>query len=411
MRRRSRERLPSLPLGYRFAGVSCGLKKRRGKDLALVFSDLPARVAGALTTNVVRAAPVEIAAERLRSGEARAILANSGNANAFTGAEGLRVARRLCAEAARVLGVPENAVLPCSTGPIGAPLPFAPLRKGILRAAARLSPEGFFDALEAMRTTDAFPKWSSRTLRADGRTVVVTGMAKGAGMIAPRMRTVGPGHATMLAFVLTDAALSASSLRSILREALPVSFGAIVVDGDTSTNDTVLLLANGASLPFPLRPRSRDYVRVAEAVTEVMVDLARMIVRDGEGATRVVDVVVRGARTKSDAEKVAEAIARSPLCKTAFFAGDPYVGRFVCAAGYSGARFDPSKLRVFVGPVCVAREGRPCGSARDLARARAIAARAEFVLTLDLGAGSAEARRTTSDLTPAYVRLNSAYRS
>ncbi len=398
--------LPRPPIrvaGFRFAGVCCGLKESGKRDVALIVSDRPATAAGAFTTNRVKAAPVVVGQERLKRGVVQAVLVNSGNANAYTGREGERAARQLTALAARRLGIDEQMVVPSSTGRIGVPLPLARVRRGVSQAARELREDGFYEALEGMMTTDAFPKFALQRVDIGGRTVTIAGMAKGAGMIAPHM-------ATMLAYVLTDASVSRSALGRALSVALPASFNQIVVDGDMSTNDTVLLLANGAAGNRTVTARSGEFPLFRRAVTDVMRRLARLVVKDGEGATKVIDIVVRGARSERDAARVADAIARSPLCKTAFFGGDPYAGRIVCAAGYSGARFDPAKLDVFLDDVAIVRRGVEVVRRVEKRAARIVAAD-EFTLTLDLHAGSAAARRMTSDLTVDYVRFNSDYRT
>jgi glutamate N-acetyltransferase/amino-acid N-acetyltransferase len=389
--------------GYRFAGVACGLKESGKRDIALIVSDRPATAVGSFTTNRVKAAPVVIGQERLASGRVQAILINSGNANAYTGRDGERLARELTGLVSDRLAIPERLVVPSSTGRIGVQLPRARVRRGVLAATRALGPDGFHDALDGMMTTDAFPKFGVERVRLDGRDVTIAGLAKGAGMIAPNM-------ATLLAYVLTDARVSRPALRRILAAALPESFNAIVVDGDMSTNDTVLLLANGAAGNRPLRPRAAGFADFAAAVTRLMRGLARMVVKDGEGGTKVVDIVVRGARTTRDATRVADTIARSPLCKTAFYGGDPYAGRIVCAAGYSGVRFDPAKLDVYLGDVQVVRRGVEVVSHVEQRASRVVAA-PEFTLTLDLHAGSSTAMRMASDLTVDYVRFNSDYRT
>jgi glutamate N-acetyltransferase/amino-acid N-acetyltransferase len=339
----------------------------------------------------------------VRSGRVQAVLVNSGNANAYTGSDGERVARELTRLAADRLGIAERLVVPSSTGRIGVQLPRARVRRGVAAAAASLSPDAFHDALAGMMTTDAFPKFGVETVRVNGRPVTIAGMAKGAGMIAPNM-------ATLLAYILTDAAVARPALRRLLTSALPQSFNAIVVDGDRSTNDTVLMLANGAAGNPPLTERSPGFAAFASATTRLMRALARKIVKDGEGATKVVDIAVRGARTAGEAGRVADAIARSPLCKTAFYGGDPYAGRIVCAAGYSGARFDPKKLDVWLDDVQIVRRGVEV-VARVERRASRIVAKPEFRLTLDLHAGTGTATRLASDLTVDYVRFNSDYRT
>lgn len=397
-------RRPVRVRGFRFAGIHCGLKASGRTDLALIVCDTPAVAVGAFTTNRVKAAPVVLGQERLRrSGLVQAILVNSGNANAFTGRPGEAAARETTAQVARRLGIDERHVIPSSTGRIGVPMPLDVLRKGIDEACGQLGPGAFHRALDGIMTTDAFPKFAVEKVRLDGDEVTVAGMAKGAGMIAPHM-------ATMLAYILTDAKVSRAALDRALKAALPESFNAIVVDGDMSTNDTVLLAASQKATNAVVTPRSRFFPAFAAAVARVMRLLARMIVKDGEGATRLIDVVVRGGRTTRDAQRVADAIARSPLCKTAFFGGDPYAGRVVCAAGYSGARFDPARIDVFLDDVPIVRRGVEVVREVESA-AEKVAAKAEFALTVDLHAGSGQALRIASDLTPAYVRFNSDYRT
>ena len=397
------DRYPIRIPGFRFAGVRCGLKEDGRRDVGLIVSDVPAAAAGVFTTNSVKAAPVRIGQERITGGLVQAIVVNSGNANAYTGRHGEKVARETTRLAARHLGIAERLVIPSSTGKIGIPLPFPIVRRGVEEACRLLSPDAFHDALEAMMTTDAFPKFAVERVGIDGRNVTVAGMAKGAGMIAPHM-------ATMLAYLFTDARVSRPALRRVLTTGLPQSFNAIVVDGDMSTNDTLLLLANGHAGNRVVAPGGRSYQAFADAVHRVMRTLARMIVKDGEGATKVVDIIVRGARTGRDAGRVADAIARSPLCKSAFFGGDPYAGRFVCAVGYSGARFDPAKLDIFVDDVALVRRGNSVEQQAE-ERAARVLANPEFQLTVDLHAGRATASRMASDLTTEYVTFNSAYRT
>ena len=397
------ERIAVRVPGFRFAGVACGLKESGKRDVGLIVSDRPAVAVGAFTTNRVQAAPVVIGRERLAGGRAQAILVNSGNANAYTGRDGEALARELTRLVGERLGIDEGLVVPSSTGRIGVQLPRARVRRGVVAATRALRPDGFYEALEGMMTTDAFPKFGVERLDVDGRKVTIAGMAKGAGMIAPHL-------ATLLIYVLTDAAVSRAALRRVLAAALPQSFNAIVVDGDMSTNDTVLLLANGVAGNRLLTPRSAGFGAFAAAVTRLMRQLARLVVKDGEGATKVVDIIVRGARSARDAARVADAIARSPLCKAAFFGGDPYAGRIVCAAGYSGAAFDPAKLDVYLGDVQIVRRGVEVVSRVERRASRVVAA-PEFTLTLDLHAGSSTAMRMASDLTVDYVRFNSDYRT
>ena len=389
--------------GYRFGGVACGLKQSGKRDVGLIVSERPATAVGVFTTNRVKAAPVVVGQKRLAKGRAQAILVNSGNANAYTGRDGLALARLMTRRVARRLGLDEELVVPSSTGRIGCQLPRQLVLGGVERACDDLSEDGFHRALEGMMTTDAFPKYAVETLDVGRHRVTLAGLAKGAGMIAPNM-------ATMLSYVLTDADVSRAALRKAMRMGLPGSFNAIVVDGDTSTNDTLLLLANGVAGNRRIEIGSRAFAPFAAAVGGLMRRLARMIVKDGEGATKLGDVVVRGARNAADAARVADAIARSPLCKTAFYGGDPYAGRIVCAAGYSGAHFDPAKLDVFLDDVQVVSRGTEIvGSVEK--KAGRVTAKPEFTVRLELHAGRASALRMASDLTVDYVRFNSDYRT
>lgn len=396
--------------GFRFAGVHCGIKESGRPDLALICADRPVPAALAFTTNRVKAAPVLVGLERARRRPLRlqAIVVNSGNANAFTGEQGLADARAMCRMVAAEIGIREGHVLPCSTGRIGVPLAMQAVERGIRAAARALSPDGFHCALGAILTTDAFPKFAVRHVEWNGASLTVTGMAKGAGMIAPNMRV--PPHATLLAYLFTDAKLDDAALARILRAGLPCSFNAAVVDGDTSTNDTVVLLASGAAEHPPLSPRSPLFARLQQAFREVMEELARFVVMDGEGATRLVVIDVEGARSRQDAERAADAVARSPLCKAAFHGADPYMGRVVCALGYSGAVFEPKRLRIWLDDLEVVRGGQERVAGVE-AQAMSIVAQKEFRLRIDLGAGKASSRRFCSDLTTEYVRFNSAYRT
>lgn len=401
--------------GFRFAGARCGLKESGKRDVALICSNVPAAAAAVFTTNRVKAAPVLVGIERTAAGRLQAIVINSGNANAYTGRDGLAVAREMCAIVGRELGIDERLVIPSSTGRVGVRVPRARIRAGVRAVCRQLSPGGFHDALEGIMTTDAFPKFAAEGLVIDGREITIAGMTKGAGMIAPRMTPNGRGHplyphATNLTYVMTDAAVSPAGLRRALQVALPQSFNVIVVDGDTSTNDTAVLLANGVAGNRRLTPASRAFAAFCGGVTRVMTSLARLVVKDGEGATKVIDLHVHGARQRRDAERLADAIARSPLCKAAFFGGDPYAGRLVVAAGYSGAVFDPEKMDVYFDKVQVVRRGVEIVG-RIEHRAAAVVRRPEFTVSINVHAGHAAAHRIMADLSLEYVRFNSAYRT
>ena len=388
--------------GFRFAGVACGLKARGRLDLTLIHSEVPATVAGAFTRNRVKAAPVLIAARHVQSGRAGAVVINSGNANACTGAAGRRVAIASCRAVAKALALSPYDVIPCSTGKIGVLLPAEPMVRGIRLAVGALAPGGLWRAARAMMTTDAFPKVASRRLRIGGRTVTIAGLAKGAGMIAPDV-------ATLLVCVVTDARVGAPALRRFLRDAVATSFNAITVDGDTSTNDTVLVLANGVAGNRSVAVASPDGRRLAAALAAVMGELADMVVADGEGATKRVRIVVGGARGDAAARRVGRAVAESQLVKTALFGADPNWGRIVCAAGYAGVALRPELLSVRIGGVPVLHHGEPAGPAM-VGRASAVMRAPAFTIAIDLGMGGCgSATVTTSDLSPAYVRFNSAY--
>lgn len=395
--------------GFRFAGVRAGLKASKKRDVAVIASDVPAVAAAAFTTNRVQAAPVRLGIERAVARKLQAIVINSGNANAYTGRDGMKVARHMCDVAARELGIDPKLVIPSSTGKIGVQLPVAKVERGVRSACKALSVDGFHEALEGIMTTDAFPKFAVETLVVDGCEITVAGMAKGAGMIAPRMkRQSRPAHATMLAYVMTDAAVSPAALQRALDVGLAESFNAVLVDGDTSTNDTIVLLANGVAGNTGITPRSKAFPELCGAIGRLMEQLSRMLIKDGEGATKVVDIRIRGAKSVKDAERAAEAIARSPLCKTAFFGSDPNMGRVICALGYSGAVFDPAKIDVFVDDLQVVKRGvELTGSVEKQAHAKMKAD--EFTLAIDLRAGNSVAHRVTCDLSVEYVHFNSAY--
>jgi glutamate N-acetyltransferase/amino-acid N-acetyltransferase len=400
MRVRVEKQLVVVP-GFRFAGVACGVKPSGKKDLALIVSDVPATAAAAFTTNKVKAAPVLVGQEHVKSGRLQAVVVNSGNANASTGQLGVRLAKDSCALVGRILGIDEKLVLPSSTGKIGVLPPWDRIQAGIQAACAALSPQGFWDALAGTTTTDAFPKAAIRHIAVSGKPVTVAGMAKGAGMINPNM-------ATLLCYVLTDAQVELTALRRVLEQTLADSFNAISVDRDTSTNDTVLLLANGVAGNPAIKTGGKDFQTCKTAVGEILQDLARLVVKDGEGATRVVDIFVRGAKNPADAQKVARAVAYSPLVKTAFFGGDPNWGRIACAVGYAGAVVNPNKLDITVGDIPIGRNGISTGLENEK-QAAAVMQQPEFSLTIDLHLGRGSAHVVTSDLSVGYVRFNSAY--
>ena len=393
---------PSGVPGFRFAGLVCGIKESGRKDLALIVSERPAAAAAVFTKNRIKSPSVVSGRKRVARGLIQAVVANSGNANACTGPGGLRDSEATCADAAQHLGIDPQHVLPSSTGIIGVPLPMDKIKRGIADAAAALSPDRLQDAAEAIMTTDNAPKTAASQCRIGGRTVHVAGIAKGAGMIAPNM-------ATMLCYVLTDADVAPAALRPMLRRAADSSFHAITVDGDTSTNDTLLVLANGVA-GNPRITRGGEGEEVLErTLTRVMKELALKIVADSEGAKKVVEIRVDGARTVAEARKVAFTVANSKLVKTAFFGEDPNVGRFMMAVGNAGVPVVEETIDVALGGVTVVRRGVAVGT-REAAAAK-VMQRPSFVVRISLGMGNARTSVWTSDLGHEYVRINSDYRT
>lgn len=388
-----------LPRGFRAAGVHCGLKRRR-PDLALFASDGPAAAAGMFTQNATRAACVTLCERKLVSPLAQAVVVNSGNANACTGPDGFTTAQAVTQGVADALGIDESLVLSASTGVIGRPLPAVRLVAAAPALVAALGDDAM-PAARAIMTTDAFPKTASAQIDYEDGTVSIVGVAKGAGMIHPDM-------ATMIAVLLTDAALPPELLRSTLRGAVGSTFNCISTDGDTSTNDSVFLLANGASgcarLDDVDEPRCS---RFARALTSVAERLALDIVRDGEGAEHVIQVTVRGARTDGDARKVANAVMTSPLVKTAFHGCELNWGRVSAAAGRSGAEVDPDRLSIAIGGVEIVRNG--VGVPEHYPLVEPMLRESAVRLAIGLGLGNGDHRGWTNDLGTAYVRLNSGY--
>ncbi|MEW6719440.1 MAG: bifunctional glutamate N-acetyltransferase/amino-acid acetyltransferase ArgJ [Thermodesulfobacteriota bacterium] len=387
--------------GFRAAGTACGIKKTGKPDLALVVSDRPCVSAAVFTRNKVAAAPVVWGRSLRGRSRMRGILVNSGNANACTGEEGLRAVRETSRAACAAIGLPDGSLLIGSTGVIGVQLPVGKIVSAVPGLVRRLSPDGIPAAGEAIRTTDAFPKRGVRFVRIGGRQVTIGGIAKGAGMIAPNM-------GTLLAYAFTDAALAPADARRVLREAVDSSFNRIVVDGDTSTNDTAALFANGACGLPPLS--GKDLATFKDALGSLLLDLALMIVRDGEGATRVVKIEVTGARTDADAERVARAAATSPLVKTAVYGADINWGRVIAAAGRAGIPLDPAKISMrFAGEEVLRRGMRPDPAAER--RAAPKIRKEAYAIRVDLGIGKGSSFLYFSDLTQEYVRINAGYRT
>jgi len=370
--------------------------------LALVASDRPATVAGVFTTNRFCAAPVVYDREIVAVGSARAVIVNSGNANACTGEQGLADVHRTAETVAGALDVTKQEVLVASTGVIGQRLPVVKICDAVSGLVEGLSRGGGGKAAEAIMTTDTVPKEAAVRLEIGGVPVTVGGMAKGAGMIAPNM-------ATMLAFLTTDAAIESGPLDDALRAAVNRSFNCISVDGDSSTNDTVLVLANGAAGGDAIVQGSAEYEQFSDALGEVCRELALMLVRDGEGATKVMEVHVTGAKDADDARRAARAVAESVLVKIAMFGGDANWGRIACAVGYSGAHLDPAKVALCIGDVEVMHGGQVVSYREE--DAGAVVRQSEVPIRIELGLGDGEATFWSCDLTDEYVRINADYRT
>jgi glutamate N-acetyltransferase/amino-acid N-acetyltransferase len=392
--------------GLRIGIAEAGIKKAQRKDLTVIVLDAGSRVAGVFTQNRFCAAPVTLCREHLAAGTAiRAMVINTGNANAGTGAEGMAHARRTCEEAASLLGCTATEVLPFSTGVILEPLPVDKLVAGLPAAVADLKPDNWGRAAEAIMTTDIVPKAVSRLITLGGRRVTITGMAKGSGMIHPNM-------ATMLGYVATDAAVSQSALNALVRHAADRSFNCITVDGDTSTNDSFALIATGrADNPEVTELAGNDYATLRDAVTEVAQFLAQAIIRDGEGATKFMTIRVNGGGSAEECRKVGYAIAHSPLVKTAFFASDPNLGRILAAIGYAGIPdLDVATLQLYLGDVLVAEKGGRAASYRE-EQGAAVMKAPEILVRVELNRGGASATVWTCDFSYDYVKINAEYRS
>lgn len=387
--------------GVLAAGVSAGIKPSGRKDLALIYSSAPARAAALFTSNQVKGAPVLVSMDHVQGGVAQAIVASSGCANACTGEQGVRDAREITERVAELLRIPTRHVLIGSTGVIGRPLPMDKIRAALPGLVRALSPQGSRAAAEAIMTTDTRPKEAALRLEVDGRPVTVGAIAKGVGMIEPHL-------ATMLCFITTDAVVETEALRRLLRRSVDRSFNRITVDGDQSTSDTVAVLANGLAENAPLDLGSRglrDLARGLDALTE---RLARLLVQDGEGATKLVRVVVRGAATRREARLAARSVANSLLVKTALHGQDPNWGRIMMALGKSPARVDPDRVSIAFEDEPVVEGGVLRPEVR-WERVREILGRAEYAIAIDLGLGRGEDHVWTCDLSEEYVRINAKY--
>ncbi len=392
------------PKGFKAAGVAAQIKNLQStkRDCALVVSEAPASVAGLFTTNRVKAAPVVWTESVCDLGRARAVFANSGNANACTGRRGMEDTQCIAKRTAQHLGVPVKEVAVLSTGVIGVPLPMERITQGIEGCVAALSEEGALDAAHAIMTTDTVPKELALEIALSSGPVRIGAMAKGSGMIAPNM-------ATLLCVITTDVQMQPDDLQALLRQCAMQSFNCICVDNDMSTNDTLLCLANGQAGMAPLAPGTGDYALFAEALQHVCVHMAQSLVRDGEGASKFVEIQVQGALNDKEAKMIARAIASSQLCKTAFAGEDPNWGRIACAAGYAGAFFEQKDLCICLDEVEVVRDGLP--TEYEEAAAAAVMKKAEYMIRVSVGDGPGKACFWTSDLSHEYVTINADYRT
>jgi glutamate N-acetyltransferase/amino-acid N-acetyltransferase len=387
--------------GFTAAGIAAGIKKTGAKDLGLIVSTVPAAVAGVFTRNQIKAAPVVLDMERVAAGVCRAVIVNSGNANCCTGEQGMKNAIHMAKLAADALGIPEEMALVSSTGVIGQALPVEKIAAAVPGLVSALSPDGFLNFAEAIMTTDTQPKMITRTVDVAGKSFSLVAVAKGAGMIRPDM-------ATMLSYVCTDVEADAQTLKQVLTQAVNLSYNRITIDGDTSTNDTVLLLANGASGVSIADAGVKD--RFQAVLDEMLIELAKMVVKDGEGVTKLVEIRVTGAASDTDADKMVDTVAHSNLVKTAFFGEDANWGRIIGALGRSGAPLLPDAVDISFNDVLLVKNGLWCGSEAE-AEATKVLKLPEFTVNIDVHMGEGRASYWTCDFSIDYVKINADYRS
>jgi glutamate N-acetyltransferase/amino-acid N-acetyltransferase len=394
------------PAGYRAAGVHCGFRKKSTKrDLGLIVSDAPANAAAIYTRNKVKGAPIAVCIDHLKNGVAQAVIVNSGNANTCT-PDGEAIARETCRLTADALGISESDVIVASTGVIGEKIDIELFRKGIPRVSKKLSYEGSDNIARAIMTTDRIEKQAAVTFKLGGKKVSIGGIAKGSGMINPNM-------ATMLSFITTDAAINSKMLRSALKDDAADTFNQLSVDGDTSTNDTLAILANGLAGNPEIKTKGEDYTTFCAALRKVTVKLVRLLAKDGEGATKLLECAVKNAPSKQAARIVSKAVVQSDLVKTALFGEDANWGRTLCAIGYADAKFSADDISV----VLASKKGRVkvCAASRGITfseeKAAEILAEDEILITVDLNDGDGGATAYGCDLTYGYVRINGSYRT
>lgn len=397
------------PTGFKANGLYCGIKKSKKKDLSLIYSERLCDAAGVFTTNKVQASCVVINKEHLRDHKAQAIIANSGNANCMTGESGFENSQTMVASVARLLRLKKSDVLVASTGVIGKPLPIKKMMNAVPELIHGLSRKNGEIAASAILTTDRMVKEMAVELYIGEKRVRIGAMAKGAGMIHPQMALTVAKHATMLCFVTTDAVIGQSALREALDKSIQKTFNMVTIDGDMSTNDMVLILANGAAQNKPITEKTKEFKEFQKALEFICEHLSKLMVRDAEGATKFVEVVVKRAATPEDAKRVAKSVASSTLFKCALFGCDPNWGRIAAAVGYADAHVDPWKMCIYLGKELVLKNGgRVQKSAASLNR---VFAQKEVKITVDLALGKYTATAYTCDFSTNYVRINSAYRT
>ena len=390
-----------LPKGFLFSTAEAAIKKPGRKDLGLIYSQVEANMAGAFTTNKVKAAPVMLDRKRIRAGKGRAIIVNSGNANACTGDRGMEDALLMTDLVAGGLKIRPSDVYVCSTGVIGTPMPMDRVQSKIPDLVADIGRSSLDDIARAIMTTDTFPKMVKKRVKVGNRTGSIAGICKGAGMICPHM-------ATMLCFVMTDIAVSRKALEKALLDAVKLSFNRLTVDGDMSTNDTVLVMANGLLGNQEITEKSGSFSGFKRALSDILCELSKMIARDGEGATKLIEVTVKGAKSERDAEKAAFAVANSNLVKTAVYGNDANWGRIMAALGYSGADIREERIDISFGKVRVVHKGLTTGKDGEAGR---ILREKEVKILIDLHIGKASAQVLTCDMTEEYIRVNADYRT
>ena len=389
------------PKGFLFSTVEAAIKKPGRKDLALIYSEVEAGIAGTFTTNKVKAAPVKLDIRKIRSGKGQAIVINSGNANACTGKKGMKDAADMVSLVAKRLNIKPSLVYVCSTGVIGTPMPIERIRPKISELADNLGRATIEDVAEAIMTTDRFPKIVKKKVKMGNKVGSIVGICKGAGMIWPDM-------ATMLCFIVTDVAVKQKTLHKVLNDAVKKSFNRITIDGDRSTNDTALIIANGMLGNPQITEKSGTYPAFKKVLHEVTFELSKLIVKDGEGATKFIEIEVKGARNEADAEKAAFAVANSNLVKTAIYGNDANWGRIMAALGYSGVAIKEEKIDIYFGKLRIVDKGLTTGKDKE---AGEVLRGKDIKIIIDLHLGRSSAKVLTCDLTEEYIRVNAAYRT